>query len=132
MTGGRGPDACIEAVGMEAYGSTVDMAYDRVMQLARLETGRPHALREAIMACRKGGTISIAGVYVGLVDKIPLGAAFNKGLTMRMGQTTSTSTWRLLQRIERGELDATFMITDHVPGRAPRAYELFRRKVTRQ
>ncbi|MGI6206997.1 MAG: zinc-dependent alcohol dehydrogenase [Anaerolineae bacterium] len=130
MTGGRGPDACIEAVGMEAYGSTVDMAYDRVMQLARLETGRPHALREAIMACRKGGTISIAGVYVGLVDKIPLGAAFNKGLTMRMGQTHVHKYMApLLQRIERGELDATFMITDHMSlEEAPRAYELFRRK----
>ena len=87
MTGGRGPDACIEAVGMEAHGLGLPGVYDRVKQEMMLETGRPHALREAIFACRKGGTLSVAGVFGGFIDKIPMGAAFNKGLTWKMGQT---------------------------------------------
>ncbi|MBX6343123.1 MAG: glutathione-dependent formaldehyde dehydrogenase, partial [Thermomicrobiaceae bacterium] len=87
MTGGRGPDACVDAVGMEAHGTGVVGFYDKAKQAARIETDRPHALREAIQACRKGGVVSIPGVYGGFVDKIPMGAAFNKGLTLRMGQT---------------------------------------------
>lgn len=130
LTGGRGPDACVDAVGMEAYGKTLDYAYDRVMQALRFESGRPHALREAIMACRKGGTVSIPGVYVGLVDKIPLGAAFNKGLTLTMGQThTQRYMAPLLERIERGEIDPTFVISHRfILDEAPLAYELYRTK----
>ena len=86
-TGGRGPDACIDAVGTEAHGTTLDARYDRVKQVVRLGTDRIHALRQAIQACRKGGTVSIPGVYGGLLDKVPFGAAFAKGLTFRMGQT---------------------------------------------
>ncbi len=87
MTGGRGPDACIDAVGMEAHGTTLDATVDRAKQAVKLSTDRPHALRQAILACRKGGTVSIPGVYGGLLDKFPLGAAFAKGLTFKMGQT---------------------------------------------
>ena len=86
-TGGRGPDACIDAVGTEAHGTTLDARYDRVKLAVRLGTDRAHALRQAIQACRKGGTVSIPGVYGGLLDKVPFGAAFAKGLTFRMGQT---------------------------------------------
>ena len=87
MTGGRGPDACIDAVGMEAHGPTLDAYVDKVKAAAFLATDRPSALRQAIHACRKGGIVSIPGVYGGLLDKIPFGAAFQKGLTFRMGQT---------------------------------------------
>lgn len=87
MTGGRGPDACIDAVGMEAHGTTIDALYDRVKHATYLATDRPHVLRQAIHACRKGGTVSIPGVYGGLLDKLPFGAAFAKGLRLRMGQT---------------------------------------------
>src|SRR5579871_1483706 len=86
-TGGRGPDACIDAVGMEAHGTSPDAIYDKAMQAVRLGTDRAHVLRQAIQACRKGGTVSIPGVYGGLLDKVPLGAAHAKGLTFRMGQT---------------------------------------------
>jgi threonine dehydrogenase-like Zn-dependent dehydrogenase len=86
-TGGRGPDACIDAVGMEAHGATIDALYDRVKQAAFLATDRLHVLRQAIQACRKGGTVSIPGVYAGVLDKVPFGVAFSKGLTLHMGQT---------------------------------------------
>ena len=92
MTAGRGPDSCIDAVGMEAHGTTVDALYDYAKMAVKLETDRTHALRQAIMACRKGGTVSIPGVYGGLVDKFPLGVAFSKGLTFRMGQTNVHNT----------------------------------------
>jgi len=112
MTGGRGPDACIDAVGMEAHGKTLDAIYDRAKQAARLETDRPHALRQAIRACRKGGTISIAGVYAGLVDKFPIGMAFAKGLTFKMGQTHVQRYMKmLLERIQSGQIDPSFVIT---------------------
>ena len=87
LTGGQGPDACIDAVGLEAHGTTLDAWYDRAKTSTYLATDRPHALRQAISACRKGGTVSIPGVYGGWLDKFPLGAAFAKGLTLKMGQT---------------------------------------------
>jgi threonine dehydrogenase-like Zn-dependent dehydrogenase len=123
MTGGRGPDACIDAVGMEAHGS----AYDKVKQSMRLETDRPYVLRQAMRACRKGGTLSIPGVYGGLLDKIPFGAAFAKGLTLKMGQTHVHRYMRpLLERIERKEIDPTFVISHRLPiDEAPDAYKTF-------
>jgi threonine dehydrogenase-like Zn-dependent dehydrogenase len=130
LTGGRGPDACIDAVGMEAHGQGVQNAYDRVKQALRLETDRPIALRNAIMACRKGGTVSIPGVYGGFVDKFPIGAAFAKGLTFKMGQTHFHKyAPQLLDRISRREIDPSFVITHRV-GLAdlPRAYQLFNDK----
>jgi threonine dehydrogenase-like Zn-dependent dehydrogenase len=129
MTGGRGPDACIDAVGMEAHGGpALDAIYDRAKQAARLETDRPHALRQAIQACRKGGTVSIPGVYGGVIDKFPLGAAFTKALTLKMGQTHMQKYMRpLLERIVRGDIDPRFVISHRLSiGDAPRAYKAFR------
>jgi threonine dehydrogenase-like Zn-dependent dehydrogenase len=130
VTAGRGPDVCIDAVGLEAHGSGALAAYDRVATAVRFETDRSSALREAILACRKGGTVSIAGVYGGYLDKVPLGAAFNKALRLRMGQTHVHRYLRpLLKRIGEGELDATDLITHRLPlARAPEAYETFRDK----
>ena len=127
LTGGRGPDACIDAVGIEAHGVTLDWYYDRAKQALMLETDRPHVLRQAIMACRKGGVVSIPGVYGGLIDKIPFGAAFAKGLTFRMGQTHVHRYMRpLLARIERGEIDPTAIITHRARlDDAPPLYETF-------
>src|SRR5205807_1105762 len=96
MTGGRGPDACIDAVGLEAHGPGLPGLYDRVKTALMLETDRAYALRQAIQACRKGGTVSIPGVYGGLIDKMPMGSAFSKGLTLRMGQTHVPSYLRTL------------------------------------
>lgn len=130
VSGGRGPDVCIEAVGMEAHGLGAVGLYDKVKQELKLETDRPHALRQAILACRKGGTLSVAGVFGGLADKLPMGAAFNKGLTWRMGQTHVHRYMRpLLERIQSGEVDPTFIIT-HRMGleQAPQGYEMFRDK----
>jgi threonine dehydrogenase-like Zn-dependent dehydrogenase len=128
MTGGRGPDSCIDAVGMEAHGAALDAVYDRAREAVRLETDHPHALRQAIQACRPGGTVSIAGVYGGLIDKFPIGAAFSKGLTFRMGLTHVPKYMRpLLERIERGEIDPGFLITHRFGlNEAPGAYQLFR------
>jgi threonine dehydrogenase-like Zn-dependent dehydrogenase len=128
LTGGRGPDACIDAVGLEAHGATLDAYYDRVKTAAFLATDRPNALRQAIHACRKGGTISIPGVYGGFLDKFPLGAAFSKGLTFRMGQTHMMKYMApLLARIERGEIDPSFVITHRLPiDEAANAYRTFR------
>jgi threonine dehydrogenase-like Zn-dependent dehydrogenase len=127
MTGGRGPDACIDAVGMESHGSLVEHLYDRAKQALMLETDRPLPLREAIHACRKGGTVSIPGVYGGLVDKFPIGAAFAKGLTLKMGQTHVHKYMRLLlDRIRRGDIDPSFVISHEFPlDEAPRAYRMF-------
>ncbi len=129
-TGGRGPDACIDAVGMEAHGTGVAALYDKAKQVVRLETDRPTALREALTACRKGGTVSIPGVYGGYVDKVPLGAAFAKGITIRMGQTHVHRYMRpLMNRIERGEIDPSFVITHRMTlDDAPRGYAMFRDK----
>lgn len=130
MTGGRGPDACIDAVGMEAHGTGLDALYDKAKQAVRLESDRPTALRQVILACRKGGTVSIPGVYGGFVDKVPLGAAFNKGLTMKMGQTHVHRYLRpLLDRVQKGEIDPSFVITHRMKlDEAPQAYEIFKQK----
>jgi threonine dehydrogenase-like Zn-dependent dehydrogenase len=115
-TGGRGPDVCIEAVGMEAHGPSFDAWYDRVAASVMLETDRPTALRQAILACRKGGTVSMAGVFGGIVDKVPFGAAFNKSLVLRMGQTPVHRYFEpLLALIESGKLDPSFVITHELP-----------------
>ncbi len=128
-TGGQGPDACIDAVGMEAHvhAGQPDTVYDRTKQALMLETDRPHVLREAIQACRKGGTVSVPGVYGGLLDKVPFGAAFAKGLTIRTGQTHVHRYVRpLLERVQRGEIDPRFVITHRLPlERAPEGYRTF-------
>ena len=131
LTGGRGPDACIDAVGLEAHSTgSVDAIYDKVKTAANLGTDRLAALRAAIRCCRKGGTVSVPGVYGGFLDKVPLGAAFNKGLTIRMGQThVQRYMPPLLNRIDRGEIDPSFVITHRVRlDEAPSAYEVFRDK----
>jgi threonine dehydrogenase-like Zn-dependent dehydrogenase len=130
MTGGQGPDACIDAVGLEAHGTTLDAWYDRVKTSLYLATDRVHALRQAIGACRKGGTVSIPGVYGGWLDKFPLGAAFAKGLTLKMGQTHMHRYLPvLLNRIERGEIDPSFVITHRATlDEAPAMYRTFRDK----
>jgi threonine dehydrogenase-like Zn-dependent dehydrogenase len=131
LTGGRGPDHCIDAVGMEARnGSTVVDAYDRVKQAARLETERPHALREAAMSCRNGGTISIVGVYGGLMDKFPIGAVMNRSLTIKTGQCHVHRYMRpLLDRIRKGDIDPTFIVTHHLGlEQAPHGYDIFKHK----
>jgi threonine dehydrogenase-like Zn-dependent dehydrogenase len=130
LTGGLGPDACIDAVGMEAHGTNVDYYYDKAKTAAFMATDRSSALRQAIFACRKGGTVSIPGVYGGILDKVPLGAAFNKGLTLRMGQTHMMRYMApLLERITRGEIDPSFVITHRLRlDDAPQAYRTFRDK----
>ncbi|EAZ89886.1 zinc-dependent alcohol dehydrogenase [Crocosphaera chwakensis] len=130
MTGGRGPDCCIDAVGMEAHGTGVMAMYDTVKQAIRMETGRPLVLRQAIAACRKGGKVSVPGVYGGFIDKMPMGAFVNKGLTMRSGQTHVHKYLRpLLERIEKGDIDPTFVITHRLSlEEAPDAYKIFRDK----
>ncbi len=130
LTANRGPDACIDAVGMEAHGAGAWGVYDKVKQAVRAETERPIALREAIMACRKGGIVSIPGVYGGVGDKIPLGAIMNKGLTLKSGQTHMHRYMRpLLERVERGEIDPSFVITHRMRlDEAPEAYRTFRDK----
>lgn len=130
MTGGRGPDAVIDAVGMEAHGTGPDWLYDRVKQAVRLESDRPTALRQVILACRKGGHVSLAGVYGGFIDKVPMGAAFNKGLTFKMGQTHIHRYLQpLLDRIQNGEIDPSFVITHRMPlEQAPRGYDIFKNK----
>ena len=131
MTGGRGPDRCIDAVGAEAHShGTVDAVIDKVKAATFLGTDRPHALREAIMCCRKAGTVSVPGVYIGLLDKVPFGAAMNKGLTIKAGQThVQRYLAPLLARIEAGEVDPGAIITHRVPlADAPEMYETFRDK----
>lgn len=130
LTGGRGPDACIDAVGLEAFGHTVDAVYDRIKAASFMATDRLHVLRQAIYACRKGGTVSVPGVYAGLLDKVPLGAAFGKGLTLKMGQTHVHRYLKpLLERIEKKEIDPTFVITHRFPlAQATEAYDMFHKK----
>lgn len=131
LTNGKGPEKCIDAVGMESHvTSTVDGIYDRVKQALMLETDRPHVLREMIYVCRPGGTLSIPGVYGGLIDKVPFGAAMNKGLTFRMGQT-HVNRWTndLTRRIEQGEIDPSFVITHNCDlDDGPAMYKKFRDK----
>jgi threonine dehydrogenase-like Zn-dependent dehydrogenase len=131
MTGGRGPDRCIDAVGAEAHGTgSLAAVVDRAKQALHLSMDRPQALRQAIMACRKAGTLSVPGVYIGLLDKIPFGALMNKGLTVRTGQThVQRYLAPLLDKIESGEIDPSFVITHRIPlEEAPDAYEKFRKK----
>ncbi len=130
MSGGRGPDAVIDAVGLEAHGTGVGGLYDKAKQALRLQTDRPTALRQAIQACRPGGTVSIPGVYMGAADKFPIGVAFGKGLTFRMGQThTHRYMSLLLRHIMNGDIDPSFIITERVALEdAPRAYERFEEK----
>ncbi|GAA4614704.1 zinc-dependent alcohol dehydrogenase [Actinoallomurus liliacearum] len=130
MTGGRGPDSCIDAVGMEAHHATPMYAYDRAKQATRLETDRPFVLREAIMSCRNGGTISVIGVYGGLVDKFPMGSFMNRSLTMRGAQCHVQKYLRpLLDRIRRGDIDPSFVISHHMSlDDTPRGYRIFRDK----
>jgi threonine dehydrogenase-like Zn-dependent dehydrogenase len=131
LTQGKGPEKCIDSVGMEAHATgTIDAMYDRAKQAVMLETDRPHVLREMIYVCRPAGTISIPGVYGGVIDKIPFGAAMNKGLTFRMGQT-HVNRWTddLLRRIQEGQIDPSFVIT-HTAGleEGPAYYKTFRDK----
>ncbi|HEU0101525.1 MAG TPA: zinc-dependent alcohol dehydrogenase [Mycobacteriales bacterium] len=131
LTGGRGPDKCIDAVGAEAtHGSAHVNAYDRVKQATRAESERPHAIRQAIMSCRSGGIVSIIGVYGGFMDKFPTGAFMNRSLTLRTGQTHVHRYLRpLLERIEKGELDPTRIITHRMPlADAAKGYDLFKNK----
>ena len=131
MTGGRGPDSCIDAVGTEAAGhGSMDAIVDLAKTAVGLGTDRAHVLREAIRCCRKGGTISVPGVYVGALDNVPFGAAMAKGLTIRTGQTHVQRYMKLLmQKIESGEIDPSFVITHRVGLEdAPSAYDMFRDK----
>jgi len=131
LTGGKGPDKCIDCVGMEANATrSLDSIYDKVKQAVMLETDRPHALREAFYVCRPGGIVSVPGVYGGLLDKIPFGAVMNKGLTIRTGQT-HVNRWTddLLRRIQDGEIDPSFVITHTVSlEEGPEMYKTFRDK----
>lgn len=129
LTGGRGPDSCIEAVGMEAQGTGLSYAYDRVKQALLLETDRGQAIRQAITACRKGGTLAMLGVY-GLMDKFPIGVIMNKGLTLRTAQQHGQKyVPRLLEHAVKGELDSSFLVTHRLPlEEAVRGYEMFKNK----
>ncbi len=131
MTDGRGPDRCIDAVGLEAHSfGSIDAVYDKIKTMMFMETDRAHVIRETILCCRPGGTISMPGVYTGFVDKFPLGPFMNKGLTLKTGQTHMQRYMEpLLQRIENGEIDASFVITHTVPlERGPEMYRTFRNK----
>jgi threonine dehydrogenase-like Zn-dependent dehydrogenase len=130
LTGGRGPDKCIDAVGMEAHGHGVTYAYDRAKQAVMLESDRPIALREAILACRSGGVVSVIGVYGGFIDKFPMGAIMNRSLTIRSGQCHVHRYMRpLLERVQNGDIDPSFVITHRLPlDQAPRGYDMFLNK----
>jgi len=130
MTGGRGPDACIDCVGLEAHGHLLPYTYDRVKQAMMLETDRPLALREAILACGNGGTVSVMGVYGGFIDKFPMGAVVNRSLTIKSGQChVQRYTAPLLERILRDEIDPSFVITHHLKLEdAARGYDVFLHK----
>ena len=131
LTGGRGPDRCIDAVGCEAHShGSVDAVLDKAKKTLKLGTDRAHVIREAIMCCRKGGTVSSPGAYVGMIDKFPFGAAMNKGLTIKAGQThVQRYTQPLLDRIEKGEIDPSFIVTHRAPlADAPALYKTFRDK----
>jgi threonine dehydrogenase-like Zn-dependent dehydrogenase len=130
MTAGRGPDSVMDAVGMEAHGEGLEGFYDQTMQTLKMETDRPNVLRQAIVACRKGGTVSVPGVYTGFIDKIPMGAFMNKGLTMKTGQThVHRYLHTLLERIQKGEIDPSFVITHRLPlEQAAHGYRVFEEK----
>jgi threonine dehydrogenase-like Zn-dependent dehydrogenase len=130
LTYGLGPDACIDAVGLEAHGHSLLAVYDRVKQALKLTTDRPLALRQAIQACRKGGTVSVPGVYGGFIDKAPVGAFFSKGLTLKGGQThVHRYLGPLMERIEKGEVDPSFVISHRIGiDEVPEAYATFEKK----
>jgi len=130
MTGGRGPDACIDAVGMEAHGIGLEGFYDEAKQAVRLETDRPHVLRQMILACRKGGILSVMGVYGGFVDKMPMGAFMNKGLTLKTGQMHGQKYMpMLLERVLAGEVDPSAVFSHRLPLEdAKQGFELFKHK----
>jgi threonine dehydrogenase-like Zn-dependent dehydrogenase len=130
LTAGRGPDACIDAVGLEAHGNGVQYAHDAVKQKLKIQMDRPLAVREAIMACRSGGIISILGVYAGLVDKFPLGTLMNRGLTIRTGQCHVHRYMKpLLERIEKRQIDPSFVVSHHMNlGDAAKGYDMFMHK----
>ncbi|MGI8555799.1 MAG: glutathione-dependent formaldehyde dehydrogenase, partial [Pyrinomonadaceae bacterium] len=127
LTGGRGPDSCIDAVGLESHGTSPDALLDWAQVYLFQETGRPHALRQAIYSCRKGGTVSIPGVYGGFLNQFPMGAAFGKGLTFKMGQTNMQKYLpKLLDAIMDGKIDPTFVISHRLGiDDAPKAYKNF-------
>lgn len=131
LTGGKGPEKCIDAVGLEAHAtSSLDAIYDRAKQALMLESDRPHVLREMIYVCRPAGILSVPGVYGGLADKLPIGALMNKGLTIRTGQT-HVNRWTddLLRRIQDGQIDPSFVITHTVAlDQGPEMYKVFRDK----
>jgi threonine dehydrogenase-like Zn-dependent dehydrogenase len=130
LTAGRGPDHCIDAVGVEGHSHGVQYVRDRAMQAMRVQTDRPIALREAIMSCRSGGTVSVIGVYTGLIDKFPMNAVMNRSLTIKAGQTHVHRYMKpLLERIQKGELDPTFVITHRMPlADAAHGYKIFNDK----
>lgn len=130
MTGGRGPDACIDAVGMEGHGHGILYAYDRAAHATRMETDRPVALREAIISCRNGGIVSVIGAYGGFIDKFPVGSFMNRSLTLKTGQAHVQRYMKpLMERIERGEIDPSFIITHTLPlDQAPKGYDIFKNK----
>ncbi len=130
MTGQIGPDRCIDAVGMEASGHTFPFYMDRAKQMLRVQMDRPNVLRQAIQVCRKGGTVSMPGVYGGFIDKMPLGQFMNKGLTLKTGQTHMMRFMKpLLERVQNGDIDPSFVISHRVPiDDAPRMYQVFRDK----
>ncbi|MDS0476734.1 zinc-dependent alcohol dehydrogenase [Natrinema sp. 1APR25-10V2] len=130
MTGGRGPDRCIDAVGTEAHGTGLMGLSDKAKQQVNLEADRPHVLRQAIRCCRKGGTLSVPGVYVGHADNVPVGPLMNKALTVNTGQThVQRYLDPLLEKIEDGEIDPSFVVTHEEPlDRGPEMYETFRDK----
>lgn len=130
LTGGRGPDACIDAVGLEAHGTGARFVYDKAKQTAKINTDRPVALRDAILACANGGTVSVVGVYAGLIDKFPMGTVMNRGLTIRSGQCHVHRYMRpLLAHIQAGRIDPTFIISHHMGlDDAPAGYDIFMHK----
>jgi threonine dehydrogenase-like Zn-dependent dehydrogenase len=130
LTGNHGPDSCMDVVGMEASGHGVVFAIDRAKQMTRMQMDRPIVLRQAIMACKKGGTVSVPGVYAGFIDKVPMGAFMNKGLTMKTGQTHMMRYMQpLLDRVQAGDIDPSFVISHTLPiDQAPDAYRMFRDK----
>lgn len=131
MTGGRGPDACIDAVGMEAHAHSPIYAYDKAKQMMKLENDRPIALREAIMNCRNGGTVSVIGVYSGFIDKFPAGSMMNRSITIRTGQCHVHRYMKpLLERIRKGDIDPTFVITHRMSLEdSAHGYEIFNKKM---
>jgi threonine dehydrogenase-like Zn-dependent dehydrogenase len=131
LTAGRGPDHCIDAVGAEGHTHGVSYLHDRAKQMMRMQTDRPIALREAILACANGGTVSVIGVYTGLIDKFPMNAVMNRSLTIKTGQCHVQRYMKpLLERIERGDLDPTFVITHHMPlDQAAKGYDIFNKKL---